>query len=251
MPSPVVALLRELARVVVPVECPGCGATDVPWCGPCAESFGQDPVRVERDVPRLDRVDGVGPLPVWALTRYEGPVRGVVVAWKDRARSDLDTVLVRAAARAAAGLAPTLHDVVGRRPLLVVPAPSSPASRRARGRDHLAPLARVVAAAVGGAVAPALRRGRGADQVGLGARARGANVTVRADVRALAAAGRRTGRGGAPACLLVDDVVTTGATLAASERCLEAVGADVVGAFVLAATPPPGRFADLHAPRAP
>ena len=42
-------------------------------------------------------------------------------------------------------------------------------------------------------------------------------------------------------CILVDDVLTTGATLAAVERTLEGCGHDVLGATVLAATPTPGR----------
>ncbi|QAY68866.1 ComF family protein [Xylanimonas protaetiae] len=251
--------LRELARLLVPVACPGCGAPDVRWCAACASLLAGAPARVEADVPRLDRLDGVGALPVWALARYEGPVRGVVVAWKDRGRADLDGLLGPAAARGAAGLRDALAHAVGERPLLVVPAPSSAASRRARAREHLTPVARAVAGAVGGVPAPALRRVRGTDQVGLGARARGGNVAVRVDGRALARAAGRPPRG---ACLLVDDVVTTGATLAVAERALEAAGVDVVGAFVLAATPPPGdsarrrraasgRPGDPFAPRPP
>jgi predicted amidophosphoribosyltransferase len=84
-------------------------------------------------------------------------------------------------------------------------------------------------------VAPVLRRrGRARDQVGLGSRARGRNLAASVAVRSGAFA--RTQRG---VCLLVDDVLTTGATLAAAERALEAAGADVVGALVVAATPPP------------
>ncbi|ACZ31523.1 competence protein F [Xylanimonas cellulosilytica DSM 15894] len=259
--------LRELARLLVPVACPGCGALDVRWCVPCAGLFAGLPARVEGDVPRLDRLDGVAPLPVWALARYESAVRGVVVAWKDRGRADLDALLSAAAARGAAGLRAALADAAGHRPLLVVPAPSSAASRRARAREHLRPVAHAVAHAVGGAPAPVLRRARGADQVGLGARARGGNVAVTVDARALAratarATSRATARAGVQGrgvCMLVDDVVTTGATLAAAERALEAAGVDVVGAFVLAATPPPGDTArrrdggaeDPIAPRAP
>jgi adenine/guanine phosphoribosyltransferase-like PRPP-binding protein len=48
----------------------------------------------------------------------------------------------------------------------------------------------------------------------------------------------------------VDDVLTTGATLAAVERALEQHGHDVLGATVLAATPAPGAIRRDH-PAAP
>ncbi|MFF2451484.1 ComF family protein [Isoptericola sp. NPDC058082] len=241
--APPVRWLRELGRLVVPVSCPGCGALDVPWCPTCEALLVGPPVRVEAAAPRLDRLDGVPVLPVWALAAYGGPVREVVVAWKDRGRTDLDRLVgppVRTAARAVAA---TAARAVAGRPLLVVGAPSTAASRRARGRDHVRVLARAAAdglrdAGLAATVVPALtRRGRGRDQVGLGARARARNLTgsMAARDRALARAG-----GARPAVLLVDDVVTTGSTLAAAERALEDVGADVLGALVLAATPPPG-----------
>ncbi|PZR51545.1 ComF family protein [Xylanimonas oleitrophica] len=246
--------MGDLARLVVPVACPGCGTPDVPWCAGCARLVTGGARRVETQVPRLDRVDDVAPLPVWALSRYEGGVRGLVVAWKDRGRTDLDRLLAPATHAAAARLAPAVGTAVGARPLLVVPAPSTAAARRERAREHLAPVARAVAGALGGRVAPVLRRGRGGDQVGLGARARGGNVAVRVDAGALDRARARAGGQGAPVCLLVDDVVTTGATLAAAERALGQAGADVVGALVLAATPAPGERArprprDLHETR--
>ncbi|MES9535697.1 phosphoribosyltransferase family protein, partial [Actinomadura sp. NPDC000600] len=72
------------------------------------------------------------------------------------------------------------------------------------------------------------QRGRVADQAGLSAKERAANlkgaVEVRADV-----AGRRL--------VLVDDVVTTGASLAEAARALRAAGGEVTAAAAIAATP--------------
>lgn len=274
--------LRVLTRLLLPVACP-CGELDVRWCARCAALLAGPPARAEHGAPRLDRIDGVPPVPVWALTPYAGPVRDVVVHWKDRGRADLDLLLAPALRRAAAHLGPVLLRALDRReldtrtldtgaldtgvldlgapdtggpaskallprppgstPLAVVPVPSTGAARRARGREPVAVLARAVAlglrdAGVAARVVPALaRRGAGRDQVGLGARARGRNLA--GAVRMTRRGARILGQGSA--CVLVDDVLTTGATLAAVERTLERWGHDVLGATVLAATPPPAR----------
>jgi predicted amidophosphoribosyltransferase len=185
-------------------------------------------------------------VPVWALTPYAGPVRDVVVHWKDRGRADLDRLLAPALRGATAQLGPVLSSALGGASVAVVPVPSSGAARRARSRDPVSVLARAVAtglrnAGVRARVVPALaRRGSGRDQVGLGARARGRNLAgaVRMTRRGVRALGQRT------ACILVDDVLTTGATLAAVERALERAGHDVLGATVLAATPSPADGAE-------
>ncbi|UTT58357.1 ComF family protein [Cellulosimicrobium cellulans] len=301
------AALDDVAHLVLPVACPGCDAPDVRWCESCLAPLRAPLRRRERGAPRLDRLDGVAPLPVWAPAPYDGPVRGVVVAWKDRGRADLDRPLADAAWRAGTALGPVLGAVLGtvRRPgrgpalgsgvgavlgewsrvcpVLVVPAPTTRAARRARARDPVAVLARAVAAGLDTSGTPArsaallVHRGRARDQVGLGSRARGARLGTVAvapgrllGTRAGGLVGPRLGppsgarrgpllgppsggrRGpsgrhpssGAPApvvaCLLVDDVVTTGATLAACERALTSAGALVLGAVALAATPSPG-----------
>ncbi|TGJ97703.1 hypothetical protein DLJ96_07205, partial [Actinotalea fermentans ATCC 43279 = JCM 9966 = DSM 3133] len=86
-------------------------------------------------------------------------------------------------------------------------------------------------------------------QVGLGSRSRGARLR---GVRTARRAGRQGLLRPGTVCLLVDDVLTTGATLAACERVLEDAGARVLGAVVLAATPPPRRGGsppEVHLPK--
>lgn len=248
--------LADLIDLVLPACCAACQDPGVVLCADCVSGWWPGPRRRDQDAPRLDRLDGRGPLPVWAAADYQGAVRRTVLAWKDGGRLELTRWLAGLAAETALGMRTALHD---RGPdagsLLVVPAPPSAAGRRRRGEDLLRPLAAAVAAGltatgVPAQVLPCLRTRRAhRDQVGLGRRGRGANLADRIAVRRRLR-GHPALLGPPRPVLLIDDVLTTGATLAACRRVIDAAGQRVVAALVLAATPPPTHRSGGVEPRA-
>jgi ComF family protein len=154
-----------------------------------------------------------------ALLRYAGAGRELVARLKYRnARASL-----RFLARGMAAAVPAPVDVV-------TWAPTTPARMRARGFDQARLLARGVARELGVPCRPLLRRRPGPAQTGRDAAARrhGPAFTARRAVH-----GRRV--------LVVDDVVTTGATVTAAARALTAAGAAEVHAVAAARTPPSRR----------
>lgn len=170
-------------------------------------------------------------MPTWAVAPYQGPARRMILAWKSARRPDTATVLLAAGHRAAQQLGSRLQPG---QEVVVVPAPSGWRRRVAR-RFVVGVLAEAVAAGLsaGGypvaGVADVLRsRGGSIHRLSAGARRRGRRVRL------------RRGRQLSGPVVLVDDVVTTGATLAEARQSLEGGGAQVLGALVLAATLRPG-----------
>ena len=230
--------LADLIDLVLPATCAACDLPGPVLCADCRFGWWSTPRRCEQDAGRLDRMDGNGPLPVWGQAFYQGAVRQTILAWKRRGRAELSDWLAGSTRAAARSLVAAQSPST---PLLVVPAPPSVSGRRRRGEDLLRPLARAAARGLTDAGLPAralpvLRAGPGArDQIGMGRRERGANISGRV---ALTRPGERDLATAPPGpVLLLDDVLTTGATLAACRDLLERVGRPVVGALVLAATP--------------
>lgn len=202
--------------------CVGCGRPGFDLCPGCAVALAA-PARWTRPDPCPAGLPRVA-----TVAEYAGAVRAAVVALKEHGR----TALLAPMADALAGaVALVLLEPGAAGPVRLVPVPSSPSARRARDIDAVFDLAagavrRLRAAGVDARVGPLLRPVRErADQAGLSARDRAANLS-----RSLRALPTRE------AVVVVDDVVTTGATLVESARALTAAGVPVLGAATVAAT---------------
>ena len=203
-------MAQSLVELVLPTRCAGCGRPGEAWCSRCAATVPPPPTLP--GVPGCDVVIVGG--------AYEAHLRRAVLALKREHRS------------AAAAVANALwRDALG--PVEVdcvtwVPAGSG---RRSRGFDQGRTLALVAARTIDRPVLALLRRA-GGGQRGLQAADRRANARVAITTRGDAI----------PGCVLVvDDVLTTGASLEQSARALRAAGARKVVAAVLAAARPPSR----------
>ncbi len=181
----------------------------------------------------------------WAVADYEAGTRAAILAHKEDGRLALARPLGDALARAVTAALGASPGATGGFPgVALVPVPSRPSAVRARGHDSTLRLARRAAAAVrreGDAVevVPVVRVVRRmVDQAGLDARERAVNLDGALTVPerlARLVSGREV--------LVLDDVITTGASIAEAARALRVAGADVIGAAVVAATrrrPAPG-----------
>jgi predicted amidophosphoribosyltransferase len=201
----------RLVSLLAPPLCSACrlptsaGAVLCPDCRRALGRLGPAPV-------------ALAGLSVWAPMSYEGPARAVV----RRLKFNGATALARHMAAAIAANAPT---GLLEHPLVAVPSP--PARRRARGFCHAALLAEALAVRTRLPVLPLLdRTGDALRQVG---RARGQRLRSPPGFRAVQA--------GSGDVVLVDDVVTTGATLGACAQALRGKGWHCALAVAYARTP--------------
>jgi predicted amidophosphoribosyltransferase len=193
-------VFNDLIDMVLPRSCFGCGRPGIALCPDCVHA---DPRRPYPDV--------------IAAATYEGALRCALIAYKERGRRDLAGPL---AALLRAALAEYERDVA------LVPVPSSRAAAAQRGGDHVLRIAK----RCGRPVVRALSLRAGVDDsAGLTTVQRRANLAGAFDAKQAPMTGSRA--------VLVDDIVTTGATFDEARHALSARGWSVVGAAAVAGTP--------------
>ncbi|MGW0513424.1 ComF family protein [Streptomyces olivaceoviridis] len=236
---------QDLTDLVLPADCAGCGAPRTALCPRCRATLHGSAARRVRPVP-----EPAGLPVVHAVAPYAAEVRALLLAHKERGALTLTGALgtalagavraslgadggagVRPGGGAHAGADRGAHAGAGsarwpgRGPVLLVPVPSARWAVRARGHD---PVRRMALAAAGelrrtgtaARVAAVLRQRRAvADQAGLDARRRLENLAGALEVSP--GGGRLLGAG---PVVLVDDLMTTGASLAEAARALREAG---------------------------
>ena len=208
-------LRRAALDLALPGTCSGCGREGEPLCAACARALD---ARLELPGWHADRDAGRPPAPLLQLewcAPFAGAVRAALHDLKYRGERRLAGPLGRAVARRWAR--------VGEGATLVVPVPVHAERERRRGYDQAALIAGVAAAALELPYVRALERERATTaQFELGRDDRAANVAGAFRVRRPGRAPRGSDAVAGRWVLLVDDVVTTGATLAACAIALEA-----------------------------
>ncbi|MEU8715207.1 phosphoribosyltransferase family protein [Streptomyces sp. NPDC048663] len=201
---------QDLTDLVLPAECGGCGKPRTVLCPECRAALSGAVPRRVRPVPEPRGLPAV-----YAAGAYADEVRAALLAHKERGA----LALAGALGAALAGAVRAGRPGIG--PPLLVPVPSAPWAVRARGHDPVRRIALAAAAelrrtGVPARVVPVLRQRRAvADQSGLNSRQRLANIEGALEV---VTGGARLLAGGR--VVLVDDLVTTGATLAEAARAV-------------------------------
>ncbi len=208
-----------LLDLVYPKRCPGCHLPSASICESC-KSFWQ-----KQTISITLRKSQVSDLLVVSVAQYRDEVRAVLLAYKEDGEREAGKVLTEALLQARRGI--SNHSVCA-----FVPIPSNPKSVRRRGRDFMLDLCNQVAIQSGDQVLSIIKVNRDVqDQSKLNEKERSQNL-----VGAFDCAPKNLKLLAKFPIILVDDLLTTGATLREAQRALRQRGVIPIGAITAAHT---------------
>ena len=198
-------ILSELTHLVFPTRCYGCNALGVSICSQCRREW----------IPHYYK-SGSRPLSVHSAVVYSPTASRIILAAKENGLQGADDLLIDA-------IIHVLNKVqLDKSFIRLVPVPSSKQSQRRRGRSFIVDLTDTISEKTGIAINDCLQLSRRvSDQSGLTRVQRITNMHGAFSLKPGAIL-----RGDA---IVIDDVVTTGATLREAARALNSQGFHAFG----------------------
>ena len=217
-------ILTSLNELIFPTRCISCGELDLSLCGPCRKSWNLNLYRtvVSHGVDCF--------LPVTSSLIYSPVVQKVLLAAKESDIKKADSLVSQA-------ITHSIKNVLKENSIdCLIPIPSRKGAARKRGRQFIQEMTTPASIEIGIPIISPISHSRAVrDQTGLHIEQRWNNLH-----RAFVV---ERGEGELRSALLVDDLVTTGATLLEAARALRYAGIKVIGA-VTAAVAQPVRLRD-------
>ena len=211
--------LSALSELIFPSRCLGCRQLGIGICSQCRTSWHPHIYRTQ--------IAGDGfSFPVYSAVEYSPVAQKVLLAAKEGALHDADRLIVQALSHSLA----YFYSEVGIADL--VPIPSRKMNTRKRGRDFILEQTYVLSLKPCVQVRAILNHSRKVkDQTTLNARSREINLS-----QSMRCANRE-GSSNIPV-IIIDDLVTSGATLGEAGRALHGAGYSVIGAVTACVAKP-------------
>lgn len=207
-------IVESFGQLLFPIRCYGCGAIGISICSLCRTEWS----------PHLYSLS-VGRMPVHSSILYSPIASKIVLAAKENGLRGADTLIVESIMNV---LVRTQLDIAH---VCLVPIPSSALARRRRGRSFIVDIVNRVSLELSVPMSNSLELTRKVrDQSGLHAKARAVNME--------GAFALKVGAYPRGNLILVDDVVTTGATLREAARALTSQGLHVLGSVTACVAQP-------------
>lgn len=209
------SLFTALSSLLVPVECLSCSTEGEIICANCRNKLFTQPGHRSALLTTVH-----GPLPISAYLPFSREVSRIVLGAKDDGNQKLEKIMIASLRKARSYFPPNM---------ILVPIPSTSRARRKRARDFIFDITQQVAQESGDQVLKLLTwTRRTAPQKNLSAHDRALNMDGAFEVSPEITLKNRSAIH-THQLLLVDDVLTTGATMREGFRALQAGGARCIG----------------------